>query len=57
MSKEASIGNGGLHAGLKGKGAKSSDATTTLKTSPSVDKDATRSGVAPTAKTIGPRSA
>ena len=52
-----SIGNGGLHSGLKKKAAKSSDASTALKTSPSVDKDATRSGVAKSPATIGPRSA
>ena len=52
------ISTSGLHSGLKKKGASSSDASTTLKTSPSVNDGASRgSTVAASPKTIGPRTA
>ena len=47
----------GVHAGLTKKAAKSSDKSTNMKMTPNVSKDATRSGVAKTPATIGPRTA
>ncbi len=47
----------GLHDGLKNQSPSASDASTKLPKGPSVNSDATRSGVAATPKTLGPRTA
>lgn len=46
-----------LHDGLKNQSASASDKSTQLPKGPSVNQDATRSGVAPTQPTLGPRCA
>jgi len=46
-----------LHAGLSNKAAKWPDASAGMKGGKSVDDDTTRSSVAATPKTLGPRSA
>jgi hypothetical protein len=46
-----------LHDGLKDRSAKWPDKSTKLPGGPSVSKDATRSSVASTPKTLGPRVA
>lgn len=47
----------GLHDGLKNSSPSASDKSTSLPKGPSVNQDATRSSVAPTQPTLGPRCA
>lgn len=55
--KDEKAGKGGLLAGLKNCSPSSSDKSTQLKMTPSVDSGAVRSGTAETPKTLGPRTA
>lgn len=48
---------GGMHAGMTNRSPKASDASTKPQSSRSVNDEATRSGVAKTPKTLGPRTA
>lgn len=59
MAKKYGGGRGGgtMTKGLKYKCPSSSDKSTNLKMSPSVNADATRSGTAETPPTLGPRTA
>ena len=56
-SPDAKAGKASMMGGLKRTNPSSSDASTQLKMSPSVDKDATRASTAETPKTLGPRTA
>jgi hypothetical protein len=47
----------GLHSGMKDQSAEPTDKSTELPKGPSVNEDATRSGVAETPPTLGPRCA
>ena len=48
---------GGYQSGMSNKSPKASDSSTKPQTSASVNDDATRTSVAPTPKTLGPRTA
>ena len=55
--KSEKSGGGNLHKGMSRNSPSASDKSTQMKMSPSVDSDATRSGVAKQPRTLGPREA
>lgn len=57
MAKKMKGSMGRMHEGMTKKEPSSSDKSTDLKMSPSVNEGATRSGTAETPQTLGPRTA
>ncbi len=55
MAKSSMKSN--MHAGMSRKSPAGVDKSMSDKTSPSVNKDATRGGTAPSPRTLGPRTA
>lgn len=57
MAKGKMKAGASMKKGLSNHSPSSSDSSTKLKMSPTVDSDATRSGTAETPETLGPRTA